>query len=173
MGNRTEGGDRTAAKSMKVVAPPSDRYLELQVEPNTTLALSMTHVREVLTVEATSIVPIPNMPACMLGILNRHSRVYWVVDLAELLGWQLEDMGSHNYNVAIVGEESAPIAIVVYKAIGQLDIQGDCLDADVSHMPARLQPYLQSWARLSNQGNMRELGILKIETILQLPGLQP
>jgi twitching motility protein PilI len=164
MGTRDRSRDLSAAKSSKVADLPPDRYLEIQADPDTTLALSMANVQEVLTVEATNIVPIPNMPACILGILNRHSRVYWAIDLATLLACQPADMVTHNFNVVIAIAGSTPIAIVVHKVIGM--VSSDRLESNVSHLPAHLQPYLQGRTVQEN----RELAVIKVEAILQSPG---
>jgi positive phototaxis protein PixI len=165
MGTRDRSSDRSAAKSAKVADPSSDRYLEIQVNNDTTLALPMANVQEVLTIEATNIVPIPNMPACISGILNRHSRVFWAIDLATLLECQPVDMVTHNFNVVIVIAGSESIAIIVHKVIGM--VSSDRLESNVSHLPAHLQPHLQGLAVKDN----RELAIIKPEAILQSPGL--
>ncbi|WP_019499078.1 chemotaxis protein CheW [Pseudanabaena sp. PCC 6802] len=165
MGTRDRSSSLSAAKSTKVADPPTDRYLEIQANSDTTLALPMASVQEVLTIEATNIVPIPNMPACILGILNRHSRVYWAIDLATLLACQSVDMVTHNFNVVIAIAGGMPIAIVVHKVIGM--VTADRLESTVSHFPAHLQPYLQGRALQAN----RELAVIKVEAILQTPGL--
>jgi positive phototaxis protein PixI len=165
MGTRDRSSDRSATKSAKSVDLPHDRYLEIQANLDTTLSLPMANVQEVLTVEATNIVPVPNMPEYILGILNRHSRVYWAIDLATLLGCQPVDMVTHNFNVVIASTGSTPIAIVVHKVIGM--VTSDRLESNVSHLPAHLQPYLQG--RVVQ--DRRELAVIKVEAILQPLGL--
>lgn len=143
------------------------QYLELQVGRDSTLLLPTANVQEVLTVDASSVVPIPNMPSCMLGILNRHSRVYWVVNLAELLGLRSVDMGIHTYNVAIASADNIPIALVVYQVMGLIDIDRDRQSSKIGHMPKPLQPYLQGCTTHNN----RELAVLNVKAILQSPAL--
>jgi len=49
----------------------------------------MKQVQKVLVLLPKRLAPMPNMPACILGLTNRRSRVLWVADLANLLGTEL------------------------------------------------------------------------------------
>jgi positive phototaxis protein PixI len=77
-------------------------YIQLHLNNETWAALEMLQVDAVISVNAKSIVPIPNMPSCFLGLFNHRGHVYWVIDLPHLLGISpLEDSNS-SYAAMIV-----------------------------------------------------------------------
>ncbi len=49
-------------------------YLKLQIDEQTSAVMPMAHVQEVLVVPVGRITLMPNMPACILGLLNQRSK---------------------------------------------------------------------------------------------------
>jgi positive phototaxis protein PixI len=95
-------------------------YLKLQLDTKTQAALAMDAAQEVIVVSSESLTFMPNMPTCVLGLLNQRSRVYWVVDLPQLLEMQPLPSDAQQYNIAIVRSGNAALALpeVIQSPIG-------------------------------------------------------
>lgn len=63
-----------------------EQFLRLHLVPDTKVLLSIQAVSEVLTISVGQIVPIPDMPACVMGVYNWRGEVLWMVDLGHLCG---------------------------------------------------------------------------------------
>ncbi|MBW4471854.1 MAG: chemotaxis protein CheW [Stenomitos rutilans HA7619-LM2] len=63
-----------------------EQFLRLHLVPDTKVLLSIQAVGEVLTIPVGQIVPIPDMPACVMGVYNWRGDVLWMVDLGHLCG---------------------------------------------------------------------------------------
>ncbi len=122
-----------------------DTCLKFAIDPQTIGLLESASVQEVLTVNSTHILPVPNKPSCILGIIARRRRVYWAIDLAMLLGLQPLDQDITLYEIVIISAQSLSLALVVPSILGVVHIQGDRLEHDVVLMPATLKPYLKGY----------------------------
>lgn len=81
-------------------APESDitspvagqRFLRFQLAQEETALLSVEYIKEVLSLTAAKLLPVPHLPASVLGLHNWRGEMLWVVDLNHLLGvsslWQ-------------------------------------------------------------------------------------
>lgn len=88
-------------------------YLHLQLTQQVPAILPMEYAQEALVIPADTLTPIPNMPARVLGLLNRRSRVFWVVDLSQVLGLTAHSTNVQQYNVVLVRMEQRPLGLVV------------------------------------------------------------
>lgn len=67
--------------------------------------LPVAQVAEVLTVPMSQIVPLPHLPAWVMGVCNRRGEVLWMVDLGHLCGlspWYQQANRSINHAVAVL-----------------------------------------------------------------------
>lgn len=64
----------------------TQQFLRLHLIPDTTAMLSVNQITEVLTIPTTQVVPIPHMPAWVLGVYNWRGEILWITDLGHLLG---------------------------------------------------------------------------------------
>ncbi|PPS45521.1 chemotaxis protein CheW [Chroococcidiopsis sp. TS-821] len=64
----------------------TQQFLRLHLVPDTTAMLAVNQITEVLTIPMTQVVPIPHMPAWVLGVYNWRGEILWIVDLGHLLG---------------------------------------------------------------------------------------
>ncbi len=92
-------------------------YLQLQVERMPVL-VEMQHTQEVFATRSQRIVPMPNLPSCILGMLNQRSRVYWIVDLAALLGLDPLDPRSSSHMIAIIHHQGTLLGLAVKEVRG-------------------------------------------------------
>jgi twitching motility protein PilI len=104
-----------------------DIYVKFQVETHTPAILSMEFVQEVLIVPVTRITPMPNMPECVLGLLNRRNRVLWAIDLAQVLNLQPVDANAQQYHIIIIRVAQFPLALVVQEVKGITRFTPDCI----------------------------------------------
>jgi positive phototaxis protein PixI len=63
-----------------------EQFLRLHLVPDTTVLLPVAQLTEVLMIPIGQIVPIPHMPAWVMGIYNWRGEVLWMVDLGHLCG---------------------------------------------------------------------------------------
>jgi positive phototaxis protein PixI len=67
-------------------ANSAQQFLRFDVVPDTTALLPVHQIMEVLTMAISEIVPIPHMPAWVMGVYNWRGEILWMVDLGHLVG---------------------------------------------------------------------------------------
>ncbi|NJL87433.1 MAG: chemotaxis protein CheW [Leptolyngbyaceae cyanobacterium SM1_1_3] len=115
-------------------------YLSLGRNP---AIFSMHHVQEVLTLPLQRLTPMPNMAACMLGLMNHRSRILWVVDLALLLGLNRLDTATQQYNLIIIRVGKLSLALAVEHINGMTWLEQDAIQSPLGQTSMGLVPYLQ------------------------------
>jgi positive phototaxis protein PixI len=122
---------------------PSHTHLKFHLGAQTPAVMATQHIQEAITIPAQRVTPMPNMPPCMLGLINRRSRVVWVADMALLLGLPVTQALSHQYNLILLQVENGLLALRVHEIDGILSISPDMIQAPPSHIPSGLLPYLR------------------------------
>lgn len=117
-------------------------YLKIQIERDTPAALPMQYAREVLVIPTRRLTPIPNMPPCVLGLLNQRSRVFWVVDLAQILQLSPSKKYSQQYQIAIVRADNIPLGLVVARVKGTIRLDRSSIRSPINTVPPHLAPYV-------------------------------
>ena len=120
-----------------------DPYLKLHITPETTALLSMTYTQEAVIVPGSRINPIPNMPSCLLGLLNQRNRIFWVADLARILGMPALDPRSQRYSIVILQVGNVPLAIAVTEIVGVERIAEQQFQSPIGAFPPSLTPFLR------------------------------
>lgn len=119
-------------------------YLKIQLDRDTPAILPMDYAQEVVVIPAKRITPMPNMPACVLGLLNQRSRVFWVVDLPQLLDLSpLETKYIQQFNIAVVRVENVPLGLAVQQVKGLMRFPCERIQSSLGTVPSHLRPYLQ------------------------------
>lgn len=118
-------------------------YLRLQLDSKTAAGLEMKHSQEVIMVAVSRIAPMPNMPDFVLGLLNQRSRVYWVVDLPQMLELQPLAKDVQQYNIAIVRVGNIPLALAVREVKGVMRLEVDSIQSPLGTVSPGLTPYLR------------------------------
>lgn len=67
-------------------AGSKQQFLRLHLPPDTTAMLPLSQIVEVLTVPTAQIVPIPHLPAWVMGVYNWRGEILWIVDLGHKIG---------------------------------------------------------------------------------------
>jgi positive phototaxis protein PixI len=118
-------------------------YLKVQLTPQTAAVLPMEQAQEAIAIPAERITPVPNMPECVLGLLNQRSRVFWAIDLPLMLGLSAQAMGGQQYNLVIVKSGDSPLGLVVPKVQGILRFNREDMYSPVGEAPSSLVSYLR------------------------------
>lgn len=154
------------------IAPPTkptgDRYLSFYLNRQTPALLLMEYAQEVIIVPTTRLSPMPNMPECVLGLLNRRSRVLWVVNLAQLLKLSASESSDRQYQIIIIQIKQVKLALVVQSVEGVRYFSHQNSQAP-TELFARLAPYLSGCIA---QGD-KMLVVLDAEKIANSPNLKP
>ena len=143
-------------------------YLRLELGNNIAAALPMNNAREVLSLKRDRITPIPNMPDCVFGLLNQRSRIFWVVDLSQLLEMPPIDRSFQEYNLAIIQTQESALGVIVpvIKGVNRFSIED--IQSPVGNVAPGLVPYLQGC--VLEEHNI--LLVLDAEAIINSPVLQ-
>ncbi|MEL6385597.1 MAG: chemotaxis protein CheW, partial [Cyanobacteria bacterium J06626_18] len=120
-----------------------DAYLQFQLGPQSPAVFAMQHIQEVMTLPLSRLTPMPNMPPCLLGLMNHRSHVLWVVDLAYLLELNHIDESTRQYNVIVIRVGKIRLGLAVPQINGIVWFEQDKLQSPVGHTSNGLVPYLQ------------------------------
>ncbi len=123
----------------------SDIYVRFQINLHTYAVLSMEYVQEVIIVPVRRITPMPNMPECVMGLLNRRNRVLWVIDLAQLLNLQPVDTNVQQYHMVVIRVGPVPLALVVQEAKGVTRFMPNCIQSPVELDALNITPYINGY----------------------------
>ncbi len=145
-----------------------DAYLRFQLDAQTPAAILMEQVQDVLVVPAPRVTPMPNMPLCVLGLLNRRSRVLWVIDLSQLLKAQPLDTNRQRYNLIIARVGQVPLGLVVQEIQGIVRFGAEAIRSPVGTVSFELTPYLRGCVPQQTE----TLWILDVRALVQASRLQ-
>lgn len=67
-------------------AGTGQQFLRFHLMPDTTALLPVHQMTEVLTMAINEVVPIPHLPAWVMGVYNWRGEILWLVDLGHLIG---------------------------------------------------------------------------------------
>ncbi|BAZ82128.1 MAG: chemotaxis protein CheW [Sphaerospermopsis sp.] len=119
-----------------------DSYLQFQINQQTTAVLSVAHTQEAIIVPIEAVTSMPNMPACILGLMNWRSRVIWVIDLPKMFNLEGLDHRLRKYNIIVTKVESKLLGLVVQEIKGTTKLMADDIHSPVGQVAASLVPYL-------------------------------
>ncbi|HEY9736164.1 MAG TPA: chemotaxis protein CheW [Trichocoleus sp.] len=126
-----------------MLGKPGYTHLKFHLGVQTPVVMATRHIQEAITVPAHRVSPLPNMSPCMLGLINRRSRVLWVADMALLLGLPASYLNSQQYNLILLQVGAVSLALRVHEIDGILSITPEMIQPPPAHIPASLVPYLQ------------------------------
>jgi positive phototaxis protein PixI len=142
-----------------------DPYLKLQLTPQQLAVVPIAQAQEAIAIPATRVTPMPNMPACVLGLLNHKNRVIWVIDLAFLLGVSSKLLTMQQYNIAIVRSGKTPLGLAVPQIQGIVRLVLEAIESPVGEVLPALVPYLRGCIKQEQE----LLWVLDPNAIVQSP----
>lgn len=144
-------------------------YLQLRLTQKTIAALPMIYAQEVIILPRSHLTVMPNMPNCVMGLLNRRSRVFWVIDLPQLLDQGVIAPEKQQLAIAIIRVENIPLGLAVEEVQGVIRLNAEEIQSPVGTVASGLVPYLKGCI-LQTQSNQAEvLMILDSQAIVNSP----
>lgn len=157
----------SSALATQAITPLSHSYLRFSLGNQATL-LPTRQVQEAIATPAARITPMPNMPPALLGLINRRSRVLWVVDLALLLGLPTAYPNSQQYNLVLLQVGAVSLGLRVSQIDGILSLPPQHMQPAPTHVPPGLVPFLRGC--VLQEGEV--LLALDGDALLRAPALQ-
>lgn len=114
------GSHSPLSRKERISAKSGQLYLRFQLpvperhQPLSAVML-MGCIQEVLSLPVQRLSPIPNMPVGILGLMNRGNRIFWLVDLGQLLGVSGLEPRVQQHSVMILRSGSAAIGLAVQR----------------------------------------------------------
>lgn len=139
-----------------------EAYLKFQLAPRVPAVFAAKAVEEATVIPTGQVTAIPNMPGCMLGLVNRRNRVIWIANLVRLLGMAVPERPQQQYSVVIVKSGSS-LGLMVDDIDGIIHLPPEALQPPPPQINPLLVPYLKGCAV---QGDQIVL-VLDAEAILQ------
>lgn len=142
-----------------------DAYLKFQFGQQTSAVLSMSQAQEVFVLPVGRLTAMPNMPPYVMGLLNRRSKVLWVVDLATMLGLPETLTNVQHYNSVIINSGSLSLLLIVQAVEGVVRLTPECIQPPLGQVSSGLVPYLRGCVLLEKE----ILLVLDAEAIIRSP----
>lgn len=144
-----------------------DAYLKFRLNAQTSAIFSMRSVQEALVLPARRLAPMPNMPAAMMGLMNRRGRVIWVVDLAQLLELSVLDTNAQQYTLILIQVDSMPLGLAVQQVESMIRLQADEIQSPIGQVSDGLVPYLRGCFVQKQEQHQEILLALDVEAIVK------
>ncbi|MBD1909413.1 purine-binding chemotaxis protein CheW [Leptolyngbya sp. FACHB-16] len=137
------------------------QFLRFPVDDRTHAMLPVEQLTEVLTLASAQVVPIPDMPAWVLGVYNWRGEILWIVDMGQLLG--VRSLHQHStvlssYMVLVAQPQRSGSSARLGLAVRTVDDLHWCDPSDIaSPPPAVITPHLVPFLRgytLGTDGEM-------------------
>lgn len=158
-----------SALSLKKDSPVLTKsFLKFQMAPNVVAMLPAQTVQEAVVLPARRVMAMPNMPAALLGLINRRGRVFWVANLVRLLGLPVPDRHSQQYNLIVVQGRSTPLALQVESIDGIVSFSPEAIHPPPNNVSNIILPYLTGCVTHNDE----TVFILDVEALLQSSVLQ-
>ncbi len=142
-----------------------DAYLKLQLDLTTVSALLLDHIQEVLVIPVEQITFMPNMPDCVLGLINRRNKVLWLVDFPQMMGLESLERDVRQYHIAIARLENMLLGLAVKQVRGVIRLTAAEIESPQDDDAPNLKPYLKG--RFLEQGE--SLMVLDAKAIINAP----
>jgi positive phototaxis protein PixI len=122
-----------------------EKFLRFQLGAEAIALLPLNVIKQVMQVSVAEILPVPQMPSCVLGIYHWRGEMLWLVDIGQLLGFP--PLGGSENVMAIAIQIQDKILGLVVKQIN--DIERHHLDdinlPTIGLFAPELMPYLQGY----------------------------
>ncbi len=119
-----------------------DNYLKFQLHKQAAAVLSVKYIQEAVIVPVETVTSMPNMPACILGLMNWRSRIIWIIDLPRMFNLEPWDYQFRQYNIIIVQVESETLGLVVQEIKGTAKFSPEEICSPIGQVASSLVPYL-------------------------------
>lgn len=143
-------------------------FLKFQLAPNVIAMLPASAVQEAIVLGTRRVMAMPNMPAALLGLINRRGRVFWVANLVRLLGLPISDRYTQQYSLIVVQGRSMPLALQVEAIDGIVSFSPDAVHPPPNNVSGIILPYLAGCVTHNDE----TIFLLDVEALLSSSVLQ-
>ena len=158
-----------SALSLKTDRPTLTKsFLKFQLASSVVAMLPARTVQEAVVLPTRRVMAMPNMPAALLGLVNRRGRVFWVANLVRLLGLPVPERHSQQYNLVVVQGRQSPLALQVESIEGIVSFPPEAIHPPPNNVSNLILPYLTGCVTHNNE----TIFILDVESLLQSSVLQ-
>ncbi len=150
----------TPNSSALAIAQPStleeEQFLRLLLIPNTTVALPIHYLLEVLTLSMHQVVPIPHLPPWVMGVHNWRGEILWMVDLGHLFGltpWYQQPVNHSEFSAIILQQRDRSSSrsdrtLLLGLVVHEVDDMEWCNSRDIKPLPPtvttpEMAPFIQ------------------------------
>ncbi len=120
-------------------------HLRVRLNAEKPVAIAMQAVQAVVTMPTQRITPMPNMPKHILGLVNRRSKVLWVIDLSRMLGIGQLNLRRPELHLVVLEVDQQQLAFAVPHIEGVMRFMPEEVISPLGNFNAELVPYLQGW----------------------------
>jgi positive phototaxis protein PixI len=165
---------KSAGLASKSLLSLGTGYLRVSVFDSVSVLLPLTQVQEVIALPSHRLSALPNLPAPVLGLMNRRSQVLWLVDLVYLLGMGRLELEALTHHVVVLKVGNVSLGLAVKAIEGMVSITQDALVPVPPQVPPSALPYLKSCARVASSDTAAAalLMVLNPDALIQSPILQ-
>ncbi|MBW4467703.1 MAG: chemotaxis protein CheW [Pegethrix bostrychoides GSE-TBD4-15B] len=163
--------DSAIALPPRPIQSAGDAYLKFRLNAQTPAVFSMRSVQEAMVLPTRRLTPMPNLPPAMMGLMNRRSRVIWVVDLGQLLELSTLDFNAQQHSIILIQVGAVPLGLAVQQVEGMVRLDSSQIQSPIGQVSKALVPYLRGCA-LQPAEKPEMLLILDTEAIIQAPVLR-
>ena len=143
-------------------------FLKFQLAPNVIAMLPASAVQEAVVLGTRRVMAMPNMPAALLGLINRRGRVFWVANLVRLLGLPIPDRYTQQYSLIVVQGRSMPLALQVEAIDGIVSFSPEAVHPPPNNVSSIILPYLAGCVTHNDE----TIFLLDVEALLSSSVLQ-
>jgi positive phototaxis protein PixI len=118
-------------------------YFALQLDQSTTALIDMKYAQEVLVIAAERLTMMPNMPSYVLGLVNHRSRVFWAIDLAQMLGLNSLYLGATEYHMTILRVHDFWVGLIGVRSLGIKRYSNEQIISPIGNVSVELERYLR------------------------------
>ena len=100
----------SSSKELLQLKKEKKQFLRFRLEPDTKVMLPIEQITEVLKIAVGHIVPIPEMPAWVMGVYNWQGEILWMLDLGHLIGlnsWYETGINTPNYTALVLSKDNS------------------------------------------------------------------
>ncbi len=164
---------KSAGLASKSLMTLGTGYLRVSLFDGVSVLLPLTQVQEVIALPSHRLSALPNLPAPVLGLMNRRSQVLWLVDLVYLLGMGRLELETLTHHVVVLKVGTVSLGVAVKAIEGMVSIAQDAFVPVPPQVPPSALPYLKSCARVaSSETASALLMVLNPDALIQSPILQ-
>jgi len=118
-------------------------YFSLQLDQNTTALIEMKYAQEVLVISAERLTIMPNLANYILGLIHHRSRVFWLIDLAQMLGLNPLYIGASEYHLIIIQSQDFWLGLAGMRSLGIKRFSNEQIVSPIGNVSVELERYLR------------------------------